>query len=101
MRRLETRTRVAILNMLVEGSSMRSVRRVTGTSIDTVDRLLVSVGKVCREFHNEHVDNVNVEGHNIQLDEQWASATRRRRTSSAGALSSRSTSQAAYGRGWR
>lgn len=51
---------------------MRSVSRATGTSFDTVLRLLVAVGEVCEDFHNERVENVDVEGHHIQLDEQWA-----------------------------
>ena len=58
--------------MLVEGSSMRSTARVVGTSFGTVNRLLVSVGEARHQFHNEMVDNVDVEGHHLQGDELWA-----------------------------
>ena len=41
MNRLLTETRVRILSMLCEGSSMRSVSRVCDVSINTVTKLLV------------------------------------------------------------
>ncbi len=45
MNKLDIKTRVTILNMLVEGSSMRSISRITGVSINTVTKLLEDAGK--------------------------------------------------------
>jgi hypothetical protein len=38
MNKLDTKTRAQILAMLCEGASMRSVSRLTGTSINTADQ---------------------------------------------------------------
>ena len=46
MNKLPLETRVQILTMLVEGSSMRSISRVCDVSINTVTKLLVDAGKV-------------------------------------------------------
>lgn len=59
-----------ILNMLVEGSSLRSISRVTGTSINTVTKLMVYAGNAAREFHNERVQGVEAE--RVQCDEIWS-----------------------------
>ena len=45
MNKLPLEKRVQILNMLVEGSSMRSIERVAGVSINTVSKLLVEAGR--------------------------------------------------------
>src|SRR5436190_1855030 len=42
MNKLDTKTRAQILHMLVEGTSMRAISRMTGVSINTVTKLLVS-----------------------------------------------------------
>lgn len=62
--------RVQILAMLVEGSSMRSISRVVGVSINTVTKLLVEAGEACLEFHDEHVVGLNSK--RIQCDEIWS-----------------------------
>ena len=53
MNKLPLQTRVQILSMLCEGSSMRSVSRVADVSINTVTKLLVDAGKACADFHDE------------------------------------------------
>ena len=70
MNRLPTETRATILNMLVEGSSIRSISRVTGVSKDTVSKLLVDAGKACMEFHDQAVQDVHAR--HIQCDEIWS-----------------------------
>ena len=70
MRRLDTAKRATILQMLVEGSSLRSISRITGTSINTVTKLLVDAGRACAEFHDEAVRNVPAR--RVQVDEAWA-----------------------------
>ncbi len=62
--------RVQILSMLVEGSSMRSISRVVGVSINTVSKLLVQAGQACAVYHDEHVRNLNCE--RVQCDEIWS-----------------------------
>jgi len=70
MNKLAASKKAQILNMLVEGSSMRSVSRVADVSINTVTKLLVDAGTVCAKFHNETVRNVNSK--RIQCDEIWS-----------------------------
>jgi IS1 family transposase len=70
MNKLPLATRVQILHMLCEGSSMRAIARITGTSINTVTKLLVNAGKACAAYHDEHVRNVKAA--RIQCDEIWA-----------------------------
>ena len=70
MNKLSTHKRVQILNMLVEGSSMRSISRISGVSINTVTKLLVDAGKACAAYHHEHVRNV--EARRVQCDEIWS-----------------------------
>lgn len=70
MNRLPLATRVQILSMLVEGSSMRSISRVADVSINTVTKLLLDAGAVCEDFHTKTVQNVNAA--RVQCDEIWA-----------------------------
>ena len=67
---LDKQKRIQILNMLVEGSSMRSISRVVGVSINTVSRLLVEAGEACLEFHDENVRGLKSK--RIQCDEIWS-----------------------------
>ncbi len=69
MNRLSTRQRATILKMLVEGSSLRSISRVTGASINTVTKLLVEAGRACIDYHDEHVRGVQAA--RVQVDEIW------------------------------
>jgi transposase-like protein len=50
MNKLDNKTRVQILNMLVEGSSMRSMSRITRVSINTVAKLLEDAGRACAAY---------------------------------------------------
>ena len=70
MNRLSLHKRVQILHMLVEGSSMRSISRVVGCSINTVTKLLVDAGNTCFEFHDAMIQNVK--SRRIQCDEIWS-----------------------------
>lgn len=56
--------------MLVEGSSMRSISRVTDVSINTVSKLLVDAGNAAIAIHNETVQGVTAS--RIQCDEIWS-----------------------------
>jgi IS1 family transposase len=69
MNKLPLEKRVQILTMLVEGSSLRSVSRVAGVSINSVTKLLVDAGKACASFHDRMVRDVRAK--HVQCDEIW------------------------------
>lgn len=70
MNQLPLEKRTQIINLLVEGSSLRAASRISGCSINTVSKLLVDVGRACIKFHNETVKNVRSQ--RVQLDEIWS-----------------------------
>jgi IS1 family transposase len=70
MNKLSKEKRVQIINLLVEGMSIRAAQRITGASKVTILKLLADIGKVCQEFHDRTV--VHVEAQRIQCDELWA-----------------------------
>jgi IS1 family transposase len=70
MNKLSLETRVQILSMLCEGSSMRSVSRISGVSINTVSKLLIDAGLACAAFHDKTVRGVTAKA--IQADEIWS-----------------------------
>jgi IS1 family transposase len=70
MNKLPLSKRVQIINLLVEGSSLRAASRIADVSINTVTKLLIEVGKACEQFHNEKV--MFVETKRIQCDEIWS-----------------------------
>jgi IS1 family transposase len=70
MNKLPLETRVQILTMLCEGSSMRSISRVCDVSINTVTKLLVDAGTASAAFHDEKVRGVAAKA--VQCDEIWA-----------------------------
>src|SRR5882757_7660712 len=70
MNKLSVKTRVQILSMLCEGSSMRSISRVCDVSINTVSKLLIDAGKACAAFHDATVQGVKSQ--RIQVDEIWS-----------------------------
>lgn len=72
MNKLPLEKRVQILSMLCEGSSMRSISRVVGVSINTVTKLLVDAGEACAAYHDEHVRGVQAK--RVQCDEIWSFA---------------------------
>lgn len=70
MNKLPLKTRVQILSMLCEGTSMRAVSRLTDTSINTVAKLLIDAGKFCAAFHDDKVRDVQAK--RVQCDEVWS-----------------------------
>ena len=70
MNKLPIAKRTQILNMLVEGSSMRSISRVVGVSINTVTKLLVDAGEACREYHDKTVREAHAS--RVEADEIWS-----------------------------
>jgi IS1 family transposase len=70
MNKLPLHKRVMILQMLVEGMSMRSISRTVGVSINTVTKLLTEAGEACAEYHNNTVRDVK--STRVQCDEIWS-----------------------------
>lgn len=70
MNRLPIAARAQILSMLCEGASMRSISRLTDTSINTVSKLLVDAGQFCAGFHDAKVRGVKAK--RVQVDEVWS-----------------------------
>src|SRR4030081_1342119 len=70
MNKLPLAKRAQILTLLCEGSSMRSIERVVGCSINTVDKLLRDAGEVTLAYHDEHVRGVKAT--RVQCDEVWS-----------------------------
>lgn len=70
MNRLSTEKRAQIIQMLVEGNSLRSTTRMADVSINTVTKLLVEVGQACSDYQNETL--VNLPCKRLQVDEIWA-----------------------------
>lgn len=70
MNKLPITKRAQILSLLCEGSSMRSVSRLTDASINTVSKLLVDAGQFCAGFHDEKVRGVKAT--RVQVDEIWS-----------------------------
>ena len=60
---------VMCLRMLLEGNSIRSTERLTGTHRDTIVSLIVYVGERCQWFLEDVVSKVPVE--DVQADEVW------------------------------
>ncbi|MGF1562994.1 MAG: IS1 family transposase [Geminicoccaceae bacterium] len=70
MNKLPLQKRVMILNMLVEGMSMRSISRTVDVSINTVTKLLVDAGEACAAYHDETVRDIHAR--RVQCDEIWS-----------------------------
>ena len=70
MNKLSDEKRAMILKALVEGNSIRATSRLTGTSKNTVSRLLKNVGTYCMDRHDALVRDV--ESERVQCDEIWS-----------------------------
>src|SRR3954467_6368656 len=70
MNKLPVAKRAQILTLLCEGVSMRSIERIVGCSINTVDKLLRDAGEAALAYHDKAVRGVKAQ--RIQCDEIWA-----------------------------
>lgn len=71
MNRLPSAKRAAILAMLVDGFSMRSITRRDGVSINTVAKLLNDAGAAAKAYLNEHVRQIP-DQRRIECSQTWA-----------------------------
>jgi hypothetical protein len=77
MNRVPLNRRVQIINCLVEGNSIRSTERMTGTHRDTICRLLVEVGDGCAKLMDEQMRELSCR--RIGVDEIWAYVGKKQR----------------------
>lgn len=66
---LKNEKQVAAVSALAEGSSIRSIERMTGIHRDTIMRLGIRVGKGCTQILDKMMRNLTCE--HIQIDEIW------------------------------
>lgn len=69
MNKLSTKRRAAIIAALVEGNSIRATGRMTGSTKDTVIKLLREVGRACAEYQDKAFQNLPCK--RLQADEIW------------------------------
>ena len=66
---LPAEKKALILTHLVEGSSIRSIERITGVTKRAITRVLVEYGEKAREIQEREM--VNLQSNFIQVDEIW------------------------------
>jgi IS1 family transposase len=70
MNKLPADKRIQIISLLCEGMSLRAVTRITGTSINTVMKLLVDAGQACSDYQDKAFRNLPCK--RVQVDEIWS-----------------------------
>src|SRR5213596_2761688 len=78
MNKLDIEKKTAAVGMLCEGSSIRSIERITGIHRDTVMRLGVRIGEGCRQIMDDKMRNLPCRL--IQVDEIWGFVGMKNRT---------------------
>ncbi|PYJ84504.1 MAG: hypothetical protein DME22_12590 [Verrucomicrobia bacterium] len=66
---LKFEKKAAVIAMLCEGASIRSIERITGVNRNTIMSLGLRVGKVCVRILDEKMRGLNCR--NIEVDEIW------------------------------
>jgi IS1 family transposase len=74
---LPTEKQIAVISALAEGSSIRSIERMTGIHRDTVMRLGVKVGQKCATILDNKMHNLPC--NKLQLDEIWGFVGKKQR----------------------
>lgn len=70
MNKLSKERRAQILEMMVEGVSIRAISRLTGASKNTVTKLLIETGQACSDYQDKTLRNLNCQ--RVQVDEIWS-----------------------------
>lgn len=70
MYNLKLEKQVRAINLLLEGVGLRATARLTPCSVNTLTRLLESVGYACQCFHNDTVKQLNC--NRLECDEIWS-----------------------------
>jgi IS1 family transposase len=66
---LPTEKKIAVISSLCEGSSIRSIERMTGVHRDTIIRLGVRVGQGCAAIMDQQMRNLSCA--RLEMDEIW------------------------------
>jgi IS1 family transposase len=66
---LSTDKKIAVIGALAEGSSIRSIERITGVHRDTIMRLGVKVGRGCTAMMDAKMRNLSCK--RLEMDEIW------------------------------
>src|SRR5258707_11890863 len=66
---LSTDKKIAVIGALAEGSSIRSIERITGVHRDTIMRLGVRVGEGCTAMMDAKMRNLSCK--RLEMDEIW------------------------------
>ncbi len=69
MNTLPVERKALILSLLAEGSSLRTISRVSGVARNTISKLLLEAGQRAKDVMN--VEMVNLTCQNVQVDELW------------------------------
>ena len=70
MNKLTHDKRVQVINLLVEGNSMRATARIADVAFNTVAKLFIETAKVCAEYQDKAFRNLTCK--RLQLDEIWS-----------------------------
>jgi IS1 family transposase len=70
MNKLPNAKRAHILNLLVEGNSLRAASRIADVSINTVYKLAIDAGEACSAYQDQAFRNLPCK--RLQLDEIWS-----------------------------
>jgi hypothetical protein len=67
--KLQTEKKVTVVSMLAEGSSIRSIERVTGVNRNTIMSLGLRVGEACKGIMDAKMRGLSSK--QIEVDEIW------------------------------
>src|SRR5258707_11068486 len=84
---LSTDKQTAVISALAEGSSIRSIERITGVHRDTIMRLGVRVGEGCARLLDRKMQNLPCK--HLQFDELWGFIGKKQRPCHGPAFSAR------------
>ena len=70
---LKREKQIAIVGSLAEGSSIRSIERLTGVHRDTIMRLGIRIGQGCERILDSTMRNLHCE--HLQLEKDWGVAS--------------------------
>jgi IS1 family transposase/transposase-like protein len=68
--RIDRQRAVMVLRLMLEGSSMATIQRLTGVCKNTISQLLLLTGERCQRFLDAKIRNVQTA--DVQVDELWA-----------------------------
>lgn len=70
MNRKSIEERTKIIQLLVEGNSLRATSRIADCSINTVTKLFIKVSQACADYQDNNL--INLPCKRIQVDEIWS-----------------------------